>query len=209
MEQVISPIFRKKINSESSAPIPSALLYEVLDGKPIYYKGYKKVISGEKKIHDIMGCSGLQMHIISAILRFLYKNLPEYKYEIGTNEAGLHIAKNINLSSDIVIYALNTLNSKTVNDHYLSVHPKIVIEVDIQADFDHADEVINYYHSKVNHLLAFGVEKVIWVTSQSKKIMIATPKNWTIIDWTQELIVCDDYRFTLQDLLDKRGILKK
>ncbi len=38
-----------------------------------------------------MGCSEEQFAIISVILGFLYKNLPENKYFIATNEAAFSI----------------------------------------------------------------------------------------------------------------------
>ena len=35
--------------------VPDALIYEIMDGKPIYRKGYREVLSGKKTIEEIMG----------------------------------------------------------------------------------------------------------------------------------------------------------
>ena len=45
------PIFRKKPVSH----VPRHLIYEIMDGKPIYYKGYWDVLSGKKTASEIMG----------------------------------------------------------------------------------------------------------------------------------------------------------
>ena len=34
--------------------IPAALIYEIIDGKPIYYNGYKAVLKGDKTIEDVL-----------------------------------------------------------------------------------------------------------------------------------------------------------
>jgi hypothetical protein len=49
--------------------IPAYLICEELEGKPLYYKGYKDVLSGKKTKEDIMGASGLQMELISYLVR--------------------------------------------------------------------------------------------------------------------------------------------
>ncbi len=55
-----------------SEKIPDALVYEEMDGKPIYYRGYRDVLAKQKKPEEIMGCSDVQGVIISKVLRFLY-----------------------------------------------------------------------------------------------------------------------------------------
>ena len=44
--------------------IPDELVYEKIDGKPVYYKGYKEVVNQQKQISVIMGSSNLQTEII-------------------------------------------------------------------------------------------------------------------------------------------------
>ncbi len=40
--------------------IPDYLVYETIDGNPIYYKGFKDVLKKLKTPEEIMGCSSLQ-----------------------------------------------------------------------------------------------------------------------------------------------------
>jgi hypothetical protein len=51
---------RKVLPRIPAKKIPLALIYEIIDGKPIYYKGYREVIAGTKTIEEIMGASTLQ-----------------------------------------------------------------------------------------------------------------------------------------------------
>ena len=57
---IIGIIPRKKIPAKK---IPSYLIYEIWDGKPIYYKGYEDVVNGIKTKEEIMGGSALQSFI--------------------------------------------------------------------------------------------------------------------------------------------------
>jgi hypothetical protein len=65
--------------------IPDYLVYETIDGNPIYYKGFKDVLKKLKTPEEIMGCSSLQGIIISCLLSFLYKNLDTQKHKIVSN----------------------------------------------------------------------------------------------------------------------------
>ncbi len=83
-----------------------------------------------------------------------------------------------------------------IDEHYADVPPKIVIEVDIMADPTdmHPD---TYFFKKTQKLLDFGVEKVIWITTYTKKITVATPNApWQVMDWHDDVevlngIVCN------------------
>ena len=101
MTEIAPLALSEKIPSEK---VPDVLVYEEMDGKSIYYRGYRDVLAKQKKPEDIMGCSDVQGIIVSTVLRFLFRELPEDQYEIITNEVGLHLERGNNLSSDIVIY---------------------------------------------------------------------------------------------------------
>ncbi len=187
--------------------IPKYLIYESLKGEAIYYKGYQKVLEAEFKKEDIIGNSAIQSIIISAVLRFLYKNLPEDKYEIVTNEAGLHLDTKNNLSADIAIYKVEVLKTAEIRDKYLDVAPTVVIEVDTKADTADFESALNYYHLKTEKLLNFGVEKVIWITSSTEKMMIALPSSdWVTSNWDKEIEVVDGVRFSVGKLLEERKV---
>lgn len=192
---------------ETLVEIPKALIYEMIDGKPIYYKGYKKVLDEELKIQEVMGCSSLQAVIISLVIKFLYKVLNDKKYLLVTNEAGLHLTKNQNLSSDIMIYEKSVLKSHPINKKYFDFPPKIVIEIDVQAEteeFEAFESDIDYIHTKTKKLLDFGVEKVIWIFTESKQLTVAThEKPWLTYDWENEIVLFEDYRFNLAALVEE------
>lgn len=50
--------------SVKKGEIPGYLIYETMNGNPIYYKGYKSVLNKTKTIDDIIGSSGLQAFIL-------------------------------------------------------------------------------------------------------------------------------------------------
>jgi len=187
--------------------IPEALVYEMMDGKPIPYRGFEAVLNQEKEPEDIMGSSGLQSIIVSAILRHLFRVLPEEKYEIVTNEAGLHLDKNNNLSTDIGIYLSEKLPVASLTNHYLNIPPQLAIEVDTKASMVSFNNPADYYHKKTQKLLDFGVEMVIWIFSESKKVMSANAgEDWITADWHKEINLLNGVMINLSEILKKRGI---
>jgi Uma2 family endonuclease len=185
--------------------IPPALIYEIIDGKPIYYKGYRDVVAGKKTIEEVMGASNLQSTIIEYLLGVLIGSPNRKLYRILTNEVGLHLSHRTNLSGDIAIYEKVVLPVKSADKHYISIPPKIQIEVDIDASTENFESPDDYIYTKTNKLLEFGVEKVIWILSKNKKVLVA-PKseNWQVIEWNKNIEVLDDVTFNIgQYLLDE------
>lgn len=185
--------------------VPKALIYEIWDGKPVYYKGYKKVLSGEINFESVMGSSVLQTYIVSLIFGHLYENIAKKEYFIGTNEPGLHITNRNNLSNDIVIYRKSDYKVSLQSVEYASTPPLIALEVDIKADIENFGSETDYFQQKTAKLLAFGVQKVIWITTASQKIMVAAdPKHWEIFTWDKsiEILGCV---FSLETLLKDDG----
>jgi len=178
--------------------IPVSLIYEIIDGKPIYYKGYEEVVNGTKTIEEVMGSSNLQSTIIEYLLMVLFKSIDLTKYRVLTNETGLHLSKKNNLSGDIVIYDKSVLPVKSADKHYISVPPKIQIEVDIDAHLGAFGTPDGYIYTKTDKLLQFGVEKVIWLMSESKKVLVATKdENWSIIDWNKDIAIANGISFNI------------
>ena len=70
-----APLERKsRIRVRAIPKIPEALVYETLDGKPFYYKGYREVLSKKKTLEEIMGCSTLQAELVSYYYRNVFYN---------------------------------------------------------------------------------------------------------------------------------------
>ena len=188
--------------------IPKYLVYEMMDGKPIPYRGFREVLSKHKTLEDITGSSGLQsVIVVDRLLRFLFKHLSEDEYIIAGNEAGLHLSRKNNLATDIGVYTVNALPPEKLTDKYLDIPPLIAIEVDTKADLSGFASPLDYFNQKTNKLLDFGVEKVIWITSASRKVMVATAgQDWTISDWNKPVAILPSVSCNLADLLAKRGI---
>ena len=187
--------------------LPPHLVYEVMDGKAIPYRGFQDVLDNTKTLEDIIGSSGLQAFVVSDILRFLFTHLSEDRYEIATNEAGLHLSKKNNLSTDIGIYTVDVLQPEKLTDKYLDIPPLVAIEVDTKADMSQFNHPHDYLYQKTNKLLEFGTERVIWIATASKKVTVATAgQDWITSDWDKTITILPDTVCNLAELLAKRGI---
>lgn len=196
-----------KTKTAKKSKVPDYLVYEMMDGKPIYYRGYREVLNKTKTLEDIMGSSSLQAVIIEYVLGICYANLDRKIYRLLTNEIGSHLSKKNNLSSDIAIYEKAVLTADKVNKHYADVPAKLIIEVDTDADFENIDPN-TYIHKKTQKLLDFGVEKVIWIFTTSQKVMVAerTSDKWYIQNWNHDFELLDDHSFNIAAYLDAEGI---
>jgi hypothetical protein len=187
--------------------IPEYLVKEVLDGIPIYYKGYKAVLRKEKTLEDFMGASGLQSFILRYFSYLLIRQLDEEQYFVFTGETGMHINTNNNLSGDVMIYEQSKLPTSKIDKHYLDVPPKIDIEIDVNIDTSDFSEQ-TYIYRKTDRLLSWGVEKVIWVLSESQKIIVAEQgKDWLLIDWSKDIEIIDGIKFNVSQYLEKSGVV--
>jgi Uma2 family endonuclease len=187
-------------------PVPADLIYEWLDGKPIYYQGFKKVIAGKLKREDIMGSSRIQAFFISLIVERLLPALLK-THKIFYSEMGVHIAVGDNLSTDIAIYRRSDLSAEWVmQDTYADTPPLIVIEVDTKAAPEAIADFNTYFTVKMEKYLAFGVQQVVWVFTKTKKIWIANNDGtpWLIADWDFELTVLEQ-SFNINTLIKENG----
>jgi Uma2 family endonuclease len=206
METTLSPKKRYR-DHFAKHEIPKSLIYEMYDGKPMYYKGYKDVMNHLKRTEEIMGQSDIQYILLNIILKNLFKNLDDDKYFVGSNETGFHLSKNNNISSDIVIFDKETLKNRENKGKYFDIPPLVVLEIDIEADAnDFGLSEFDYYSMKTKSLLDFGVTEVFWFFSASKQVAIARPnQDWIIANWDKELVVLGEYKFSLEKLLEKEG----
>jgi Uma2 family endonuclease len=185
--------------------VPEYLIYEIIDGKPIHYKGYREVLAGKKSFSDIMGLSGIQSLIVAYFQRILFRTLDEEYYTIFSSESGIHLDRKNNLAGDILIFENKDLPIENIDEHYVEVPPKIVIEVDITAD---ESDIENqpYLITKTQKLLDFGVEKVIWVLTKNKKITVATPQaDLQIKDWDKDVEILDGIVCNVGAYLRQKG----
>ena len=186
--------------------VPTYLIKEILDEIPVYYKGYKAVIRKEKTLEDIMGASGLQIFIVRYLFRLLDRNLDDNLFYVFTGEGGLHLDKGSNLSGDVLVFEKSMLTPDLIDTHYLNVPPLIDIEVDVEIDNSTFSD-FEYIQKKTKKLLDFGTQKVIWILTKSKTIIVAEPnKDWLMIDWAKDVEVINNLHFNIQNYLVKEGI---
>ncbi|TAE32992.1 MAG: Uma2 family endonuclease [Cytophagales bacterium] len=195
---------------ESSKPkrkIPDHLIYEVMDGKPIYYRGYQSVLNKSKTLEDIMGCSSLQAVLITYLLRVTFRAFDEKKYHVLTNEIGSHIDRNNNFSNDIAIFDKTVLTADKVNRKYTDVPPKLVIEIDTEADTSELTG-FGYVYKKSKKLLDFGVERIIWIMINTQTVTVMEPgRDWQVREWNTDIELMPGHTFNIARYLDEEGIV--
>lgn len=184
--------------------VPASLIKEVLDGQPIYYKGYRSVMYGHKNLEEIMGASSLQSLIINFIQKILIKNLDDFNYLILTGEPGLHLSHRNNFSGDIVLYHIGQIEKFT--KRYFDVPPLLQVEVDVEIDTENISQNL-YVTRKTQRLLEFGVKKVIWVFTATQSVWVAEPEqDWRIINWNKEIELFEGISMNLGNYLTKMNV---
>ena len=185
--------------------VPPALIYETLNGRPLYYKGYKEVLTRKKTPEAIMGSSSLQAALVTAIVMFLGRTINRKKFLVASNEAGLHVDHRNNLANDIAIYEKEGL---TLSNKYFQTPPKIAIELDVRIDLEgFVAQEQSYIYEKTELLLDFGVERVIWITTQPRKMLVASrTADWTTHNWDISVPVMDGITLNLAELVKEEGI---
>ena len=151
-----------------------------------------------------MGSSYLQSVIITRLVITLGGLLDLNKYEILSNEVGLQIDKNSWRAADIAICNKEKLKDIPLNNKYLQIAPEIVIEIDTKAHLEAIENPFGYYHDKTEQLLQFGVQKVFWIFTQNKKVMIAEKgADWITIDWTKDIEVFAGVAFNTAGIVEE------
>lgn len=181
--------------------IPKALVYEIHNGKPIYYRGYKDVLKGIKTNEQIMGSSILQSLLVS-ILHVHLSNKLRGTYFVLTNELGLQIGKGEERAADIALFPKEVLRNRWNSNKYINLPPEILIEVDTKADLSDFANPQTYYYEKNEELLKWGVKRVIWIITGSRKVMVAeVGKKWEIQDWSQPVKITGRLSVNIEKLL--------
>ncbi len=197
----------KVLNKEKTTKrkrVPKELIYEMRHGSPIYYRDYDKVISGEKTLEEVMGSSKIQWMIIYLIFSYLIEKIDRRKYVLATNEAGFQWAPRTWRNLDIAIFDKKKLLKEGLDKKYAKTPPEIVIEIDTKADLRKYGDMLSYMKEKTQDLLDADVKKVIWYTTDDKKVMVAEKgKRWFITDWNDTINVMDNIELNLEELLKK------
>lgn len=192
---------RKPEQRAARARLLESLVYEMWDGKPVYYAGYKDVLNGRKSVEEVMSSSLLQGILVAKLVARLINALEEEEYTVVTNELGVQFKKNDWRACDIALFPTQQLINQDLTK-YAWIPPKIAIEVDTKADFSRFNSDFDYYQQKTTQLINFGVEKVIWIFTESRKVWVAEPqKDWVLKNWDQPVDVLPGCSFVLDALL--------
>lgn len=183
---------------------PKQLVYETLNARKLYRRGFNEVVNQTKTIEEIMRRSSLQSNIISILLKYLYMHTSEIDYEIFTNEIGLDISQDNNLSSDIVIFDADDALQYQFDGHYFHVAPKIAFQVDVKIELGDTN-VVEYLREKNKVLFDFGVERVVWIFTEDKKILLAQPNRvWLMSNWSKDTELLEGHKINLQNMIDEK-----
>ena len=147
----------------------------------------------------------MQAILVSIIHGFLFGQIDRKKYFLATNEAGLHVDHRSNLANDIAIYEKEGL---TLSNTYFQTPPNVAIELDVRIDLEgFVAREQSYIYEKTELLLNFGVERVIWITTQPQKIFVASrTADWTTHNWDISVPVLDGITLNLAELLKEEEI---
>ncbi len=188
---------------KKSRKVPEELIYEIVDGKPIYYRGYRDVLSGKLNLEAVMSESSLQAWLKARLSYLLFAGLENKGYDILTGELGLILGPGARRGADISIYKTQNL---TLDNHFATVPPELIIEIDIQADTEDISEM-EYVLRKIDDYLRFGVKKVVWIFTANRKVMIATStKPWLTQDWESPVDTLEGVTLNLELLLEGKTI---
>ena len=112
--------------------ILKGIVYEVLDGQPIFYKGYQGILSGQKNLEEIRATIAQQALVVSCIMEYLFKMLSRNQYAVLLNEPGLRLNNRNYFVLDVAVYKKESL--KKVTNKYLEIPPHLIFEIDTKAD---------------------------------------------------------------------------
>ena len=182
--------------------VPSTLIYEMDEGKPIYYRGYMDVLNKTKTLEQIMGTSILQSLLIELIKDAIKLQLGK-EYTVLSSELGIQFSKKSWRNTDIAVFLKKDLLAAKNEDKYAAIPPQLVIEVDTKADLEEMPNPMDYFYTKTDQLLDFGVKQVLWVFTKTQKFMLAEAgKRWETGNWNEEVVILEKVKLNVAELLE-------
>ncbi len=193
-----------KQSAKKENVIPASLIYEMDEGTPIYYRGYKEVLNKKKTLEQITGSSALQSLLIVLIIKHLSNHLSN-DYAILSSELGFKFAHKSWRNLDLAIYDKRKIADKSVflSNKYIEIAPEVVIEIDAKAEFTESLDFDSYFQKKTDQLLEADVQRVIWIFTATKKHLVAVKdQKWEIDNWTTDVAVTKDISLNIPQLLE-------
>jgi len=193
--------------SVSVQNIPKHLIYEMVDGVPIYYKGYRDYLDDAEQSDETLASGLLQSALAALIATRLNLLLAKHygkKYLVLGNELGILFEKKSWRAADVGIVEHNKVKKllRELNNEYIKTPPKIVIEIDTKADLSELENSFGYYQKKTKELLDFGVERVIWIYTDTQTVMLAEQgQPWQLQEWTESFEVLENVVLNISELM--------
>jgi hypothetical protein len=193
--------------SPKKTPVPDYLIREVINGEPRYYRGYRDVLNGTKTPEDIRACSTLQSVVVNYLNAKLWHHLEDEPYWVMSNEVGNNLSKKTKSAYDVAVFDKKTLPPRQVDDHYASVPPVLVVEVDVKVETEKLLPPDLIFQIKTRKLLEFGVKKVVWFFTKNQSVLIAEAgKEWIFDNWNRDVELWDGLKVNVPKYLAKQGI---
>ncbi len=187
-------------SSAKTQEIPSYLIYEMDDGRPIYYRGYREVLVNNDGADSVSCQNNLQAWIKSEI-GFTLKSSLRREYILTTGNLGLQIARETVRIADIAIFNKENF---VLSNQYSANPPEIAIEIDTKADLDSPGASIDYFDRKNRQLLEFGVKKIIWIFTEVHSVKVIVPgEDVQHFEWEEDITVMEGVQFNLQKIMDQ------
>jgi Uma2 family endonuclease len=196
---------------ETALEIPTRLVKEVINGKNYYYKGYRSVLRGEKKLEAIIGSSDLQSTLVTVLITYLLPQINRQLYQVVVSEPGVHLGKNSNFSNDIAIYRKADLPRDRDRSKYFSVAPLVAVEVDIRIESgEEATDDFSYMFEKSSHMILAGTATVVWVLSRIQSLVVFAAQSDgsvqpKVVPWTTPYLLIEDAEIRLAGWLEAEG----
>ena len=190
------------------------LIYEIIDGKPIFYSKAHTVMQELLLVDELKFSESSQPGILSAISQFLWDHLPEADFQIFTNGVGYEPDHNNHLELDIAVCPRSLMKGQNISKA-LTTPPDLVVLKDSVAGIDDPSRLLGYFHEKIKKIMDYGTTRLIWINTISQTITIAEQDTyWRTVDWEEEVDWIENLRLSLEDILSEssffppRGVAK-
>ncbi len=206
---LVNPIVEPVGYPVQTEAVPDYLLKEEIEGIKFYYKGYKDVLNKLKTKEEIMGCSSIQSFIIEYLLDVLFDKRVKEKYRRFTNESGNHLAHRSNMQFDIAIYEKAILTGDKITRKYVQgIPPTMVVEIDLDVELEgtgmkSSKEFLKF---RTKNLLKYGVQRVLWILTKPKKVLIAQGDSYEFMDWDNDIELLQGVYFNIAKYLAEEGV---
>jgi hypothetical protein len=186
---------------DSPKKIPSHLIYEMDEGKPIYYRWYKEFLNENEQNEETMPESSLQAWLKSHLAYLMITIYQQFKgYVVTAGEQGLSLKKKTWRGVDVAIFNRNNF---VLNNEFAKLPPDYIIEINIKGYYESKEAMERDFTRKNQQLLEFGVKKVIWIFTDSQAVISITKEGETAYGWKDEVPVMAGVSFCVQALIDK------